>query len=147
MDRRSAATTNPSTGGANPFEMSRDILIPEIKYANILTHDAWGDAIGIAASGTTFPMLLSCEYSKGKLLVLTVPTDPADLYSLPSDILSVIRANLAANESVRIDSAPAQVSIFRYDNSTFILQNYSIHTRNRHPIDNGKRGGFARADR
>ena len=31
---------------ADPFEASRDILIPEIKYFNILTHDAWGDALG-----------------------------------------------------------------------------------------------------
>jgi len=35
-------------GEPDPFEAPRDILIPEIKYFNILTHDAWGDALGIS---------------------------------------------------------------------------------------------------
>ncbi len=109
---------------ADPFEASRDILIPEIKYSNILTHDAWGDALGISPGGTTFPVVLSCDYSKGKLYVLTIPHDPADLYAFPPTVLSVIRAALGSAEPIRIDSAPAQVALFRYDNNTFIVQNY-----------------------
>ena len=111
-------------GGTNRFEAPRDILIPEIKYYNILTHDAWGDALGISPGGTTYPFLLSCDYSKGKLYVLTIPNDPADLYALPPAVLSVIRASVGSAEPVRIDNAPAQVSLFRYDNNAFIVQNY-----------------------
>lgn len=110
--------------GSDPFEASREILIPEIKYFNILTHDAWGDALGISPGGTTYPVLLSCDYSKGKFYVLTIPNDPADLYALPSGALSVIRAALGSAEPIRIDNAPAQVALFRYDNNTFIVQNY-----------------------
>jgi hypothetical protein len=111
-------------GEPDPNEAQRDIFIPEIKYFNILTHDAWGDALGISAGGTTYPVVLSCDYSKGKFYVLTIPNDPADLYALPSTVLSVIRASLGAAEPIRIDSAPAQVAMFRYDNNTFIVQNY-----------------------
>jgi|CZKV01.1.fsa_nt_gi hypothetical protein len=111
-------------GEPDPFAAARDILIPEIKYANILTHDAWGDALGISPGGTTYPVVLSCDYSKGKFYVLTIPNDPADLYALPPTVLSVIRAALAKAEPVRIDNAPAQVALFRYDNNTFIVQNY-----------------------
>ena len=111
-------------GEPDPFAAARDILIPEIKYANILTHDAWGDALGISPGGTTYPVVLSCDYSKGKFYVLTIPNDPADLYALPPAVLSVIRAALAKAEPVRIDNAPAQVALFRYDNNTFIVQNY-----------------------
>jgi hypothetical protein len=111
-------------GEPDPFEAPRDILVPEIKYFNILTHDAWGDALGISPGGTTYPILLSCDYSKGKLYVLTIPNDPADLYALPSAVLSVIRATMGSAEPIRIDSAPAQVALFRYDNNTFIVQNY-----------------------
>jgi len=111
-------------GEPDPLAAARDILIPEIKYANILTHDAWGDALGISAGGTTYPVVLSCEYSKGKFYVLTIPNDPADLYALPPAVLSVIRAALGRTEPVRIDNAPAQVALFRYDNNTFIVQNY-----------------------
>ncbi len=116
--------TSQPAGTADPFEAPREILIPEIKYLNVLTHDAWGDALGISPGGTTYPILLSCDYSKGKLYVLTIPNDPADLYSLPSTVLSVIRASLGSAEPIRIDSAPAQVALFRYDNNTFIVQNY-----------------------
>jgi hypothetical protein len=107
-----------------PFEASRDILIPEIKYFNILTHDTWGDALGISPGGTTYPILLSCDYSKGKLYVLTTPNDPADLYVFPPAVLSVIRETLGSAEPIRLDNAPAQVALFRYDNNTFIVQNY-----------------------
>jgi hypothetical protein len=113
-----------ATPAPDPFEAPRDILIPEIKYLNVLTHDAWGDAMGISPGGTTYPMVLSCDYSKGKFYVLTIPNDPADLYALPPAVLSVIRAALGAAEPVRIESAPAQVALFRYDNNAFIVQNY-----------------------
>jgi hypothetical protein len=111
-------------GEPDPFEAPRDILIPEIKYFNILTHDAWGDALGISPGGTTYPIVLSCDYSKAKLYVLTIPNDPADLYALPPTVLSVIRAALGTAEPIRIDDGPAQVALFRYDNDAFIVQNY-----------------------
>jgi hypothetical protein len=113
-----------TAGVPDPFEAQREILIPEIKYFNILTHDAWGDALGISPGGTTYPIVLSCDYSKGKFYVLTIPNDPADLYTLPPSVLSVIRAAIGTAEPIRIDSAPAQVALFRYDNNTFIVQNF-----------------------
>lgn len=119
--RRNAALL---PGEPDPNAVARDIFIPEIKYENILTHDAWGNVLGISPGGTTYPVLLSCDYSKGKLYVLTVPNDPADLYSLPTNVLSVLRATIGSAEPIRLENAPAQVALFRYDNNTFILQNY-----------------------
>jgi len=113
-----------SRRGGAPNEAARDIFIPEIKYFNILTHDAWGDSLGVTAGGTTYPMVLSCDYSKAKLYVLTIPNDPADLYALPQGVLSAIRSAVGSAEPVRIDNAPAQVALFRYDNNMFIVQNY-----------------------
>jgi hypothetical protein len=109
---------------SNSLVAPRDILVPEIKYFNILTHDAWGDVLGVSPGGTTYPILLSCDYSKGKLYVLTIPNDPADLYAFPLPVLSVIREVLGSSEPVCLDRAPAQVALFRYDNNTFIVQNY-----------------------
>jgi hypothetical protein len=122
--RSAAGSQTNAAPVADPNEASRDILIPEIKYFNILTHDAWGDALGISTGGTTYPVVLSCDYSKGKFYVLTIPNDLADLYAFPSTVLSVIRAALGTAEPIRIDNAPAQVALFRYDNNTFIVQNY-----------------------
>lgn len=123
---RGPAAAQPAGGAAapDPFEASREILIPEVKYFNILTHDAWGDAMGVSPGGTTYPVVLSCDYSKGKFYVLTIPNDPADLYALPPSVLSVIRAALGSAEPIRLDSGPSQVALFRYDNNTFIVQNY-----------------------
>jgi len=122
--RGAGASQTNAPLAADSFEASRDIFIPEIKYFNILTHDAWGDTLGISPGGTTYPVLLSGDYSKGKFYVLNIPNDPADLYAFPSTVLSVIRAALGSAEPIRIDNAPAQVALFRYDNSTFIVQNY-----------------------
>jgi len=113
-----------AAAGPDPFEASRDTLIPEIKYFNVLTHDAWGEVMGVTPGGTTYPIVISCDYSKGKFYVLTIPNDPADLYALPPAVLSVIRAALGSAEPIRIESAPAQVALFRYDNGAFIVQNY-----------------------
>ena len=113
-----------SAGAPDPFEAPRDILIPEIKYFNVLTHDAWGDVLGVSPGGTTYPILLSCDYSRGKFYVLTIPNDPADLYAFPPGVLSIIRDALGSAEPVRLENAPAQVALFRYDNETFIVQNY-----------------------
>ena len=106
------------------MEAARDILIPEVKYSNILTHDAWGDVLGVSPGGTTYPIVLSCDYSKTKFYIFTIPNDSADLYALPPTVLSVIRAALGSAEPIRIESGPAQVALFRYDNNTFIVQNY-----------------------
>jgi len=119
-----AGQTNGAPRTVDPFEAARDILIPEINYFNVLTHDAWGDLLGVSPGGDTFPVVVSCDYSKGKLYVLTVPNDPADLYAFPPSALSVLRASLGAAEPVRIETAPAQVALFRYDNGAFIVQNY-----------------------
>ena len=119
-----AAQPNDVLQFQNALSAPRNILIPEIKYDNILTHDAWGNILGVSPGGTTYPILLSCNYSNGKFYVLTVPNDPADLYAFPPIVLSVIRQMLGASEPIRLDNAPAQVALFRYDNNAFIVQNY-----------------------
>ena len=59
-------------GEADPFEVARAVLIPEIKYFNILTHAASGDVPGASSGDTACQVVLSCNHSKGKLLVLTI---------------------------------------------------------------------------
>src|SRR5579862_5545956 len=83
-----------------------------------------GRCLGISPGGTTYPIVLSCNYSKGRFYVLTIPNDPADLYALPPSVLSVIRATIGSSEPIRIEDGPAQVALFRYDNNSFIVQNY-----------------------
>jgi len=99
-----------------------DILLPEIRY---FTNDSWEIVSAFTSptktSGT--PVLLSAKYSKGVFYVLTIPNALGDLYSYPPEVLRPIRQVLAGHMFVRLD-APSRVSIFVYDNDTFIVESF-----------------------
>jgi hypothetical protein len=97
-----------------------DVLIPEIIY---LTNDAWALVRGLA-SGNGYPLLIEDRYSKGILFVLTIPDNFADLYNLPPEVLSLIKYYTLGNFPVRLD-APAKVSLFAYDNQTFVVESFA----------------------
>ena len=63
------------------------------------------------------------RYSRGVLYVLNIPDNPGDLYQLPQAVTSAIRAYLQQDFPVRLN-APAQVSLFTYDNGSFIVQSF-----------------------
>ena len=103
-----------------------DILIPEIRYA---TNDSWEvvSALTSPARTTGTPILHSAKYSKGILYVLTIPQAQGDLYSLPVDVLTAIRNVICRDLYVRLE-APSQVSLFVYDNDTFIVESFREST-------------------
>jgi hypothetical protein len=75
------------------------------------------------ADNNTFPILLMNEYGKGKLLVLTIPANFTDLYEMPEPALNAIRSYVIGDFPVRIE-APAKVSLFAYDNRSFIVESF-----------------------
>lgn len=95
------------------------IVFPEIRF---FTNDSWALIRGVA-NAKGFPILLMNRYSRGILYVLNVPDNPGDLYNLPQPVTSVIKSYLQESFPVRIDSA-SQVSLFAYDNRTFIVQSF-----------------------
>ncbi len=95
------------------------IDFPEIRY---FTNDAWPLVRG-AAQAYGVPILLMDRYSRGALYVLDIPDNPGDLYELPQPVLNALRTSLQSDFPVRID-APARVSLFAYDNGTFIVQSF-----------------------
>jgi hypothetical protein len=103
----------------NDASSGRDILFPEIRF---YTNDSWALIRGVA-SAHGVPILLMNRYSRGVLYVLNIPDNIGDLYNLPQPVLGVIRSYLQEDFPVRID-APAQVSLFAYDNGTFVVQSF-----------------------
>jgi hypothetical protein len=97
----------------------KPILFPQIRF---LTNDAWPVVRGIA-DNNAFPVLLMDQYSRGKLFVLTIPDNFTDLYEMPVPALNAIRSYIMGDFPVRIES-PAQVSLFAYDNGTFIVESF-----------------------
>jgi hypothetical protein len=95
------------------------ILFPQIRF---LTNDAWPVIRGIA-NNNAFPILLMDHYGKGRLLVLAIPGNFTDLYEVPEPALNAIRSYLMGDFPVRIE-APAKVSLFAYDNGSFIVESF-----------------------
>lgn len=108
---------NPLAGS----EIAKPILFPEISF---ITNDAWYVLAGVAG-GNGYPILISDKYSRGTLYVLTIPDAFTDLYNMPAAALGVIRNTLCQGLPVALTGAtPAYVSLFEYDNGTFIVQNF-----------------------
>jgi hypothetical protein len=95
------------------------VLFPELHF---FTNDTWAVVRGVAGA-KGFPILLMNHYSKGTFYVLAVPENIADLYNLPSGVTSAIKSYLLQDFPVRIE-APAQVSLFTYDNGTFVVESF-----------------------
>lgn len=102
---------------------TKKILIPQIKY---LTNDSWEVASAIDGPNG-WPLLHEADYGKGRLLVLTIPENYADLYQLPEPVLTKIRALVAANQFAQLQG-PGNVSLFLYDNKTLIVESFRDET-------------------
>jgi hypothetical protein len=95
------------------------LLIPQLTYR---TNDSW-ELISALAGDNGWPLLHDADYAKGHLFVLVVPENPADFYRYPATALNEIRRVLTAQLPVRLE-APAKVSLFTYDNGSFVVHNF-----------------------
>jgi hypothetical protein len=98
------------------------ILFPEVHF---YTNEDWAVVRGLAA-GRGVPLLLMDKYGQGTLYVWTLPENLNDLYRLPTDVLDAIRRYLDPGLPVRLEG-PAKVSLFTYDNDTFVVESYLDH--------------------
>lgn len=102
----------------------KDILIKKLRY---FTNDSWSVlSCGRPLTGGTnnFPFMLRGKYSEGNIYVIDVPEDYSDLYVLPEGALNQIRNIMCKALPVRIEG-PAYVSVFLYDNNTFIVESFA----------------------
>jgi hypothetical protein len=108
-----------SIGWRGTFNGDTEILIPQIAY---LTNDSW-ELISGMDGGLGWPFLHKADYSKGTLYILTIPENFADIYNLPSEVLSEIRKTLSEDLYARLEG-PARISLFLYDNHTLIVESF-----------------------
>jgi len=102
-----------------PGRPAQPVLVPEVHF---FTNDSWPIVRGVA-SDHGFPMMLMNRYSRGILMLLTIPENIGDLYNLPQPMVTRIKAYMLPDAAVRID-APSRVALFTYDNGAFIVENY-----------------------
>jgi hypothetical protein len=116
---RKALVKDFKAGWGRPSTSAKPILIPQIQY---LTNDSW--ELASALDGPNgWPILHEAQYSKGKLNVLVIPDNFADLYQLPAPILNKIRAVLGGQMNVQIEG-PGNIAIYVYDNNTCIVESF-----------------------
>jgi hypothetical protein len=108
-----------SIGWRGIYGCDTEIMIPQINY---LTNDSW-ELISGMNGGLGWPFLHKADYSKGTLYILTIPENFADIYNLPSEVLSEIRKTLSEDLYARLEG-PARISLFLYDNNTLIVESF-----------------------
>lgn len=116
---RKALVTDFKTGSGHLSKSMQEILIPQITY---LTNDSW-EEISAIKGATGWPIVHRAQYSKANLYVLTIPDNFSDLYQYPADVLNQIRSIVSSDLNVKIEG-PSQISLFCYDNGTFIVQSF-----------------------
>jgi hypothetical protein len=100
-------------------DSDKAILIPQIGYR---TNDSW-ELVSAIDGDNGWPLLHDADYVKGHLYVLTVPENFADFYAYPEPALNAIRRVITAHLPVQLE-APSKVSLFTYDNGTFVVENF-----------------------
>jgi hypothetical protein len=108
-----------AVGWGRPVRSRNPVLLPQIGY---LTNDSW-EEVSFLSNGMGWPLLHEADYASGKLYVLTVPDNPADLYELPAEVLNRVRQVLCDGLPVRLEG-PARVCLFPYDNGVFIAESF-----------------------
>ena len=103
-------------------EGSKDVLLPQLRYP---TNDSW-EEVSALDGPNGYPLVLHADYGKGRLFVLTIPDNFADLYDLPAPVLDHIRGLLSQGLPVRL-SGPSGVSLFAYDNGAFVVHSFLPH--------------------
>lgn len=103
----------------DPGKTAPDVLFSDIRF---YTNDTWPLIRGVS-NAYGVPILMMNRYSRGILYVLNIPENPGDLYVLPQGLTQAIRSYLLADLPVELD-APDRVSLFEYDNGTFVVESF-----------------------
>ncbi len=107
------------SGWREVVEGEKAILIPQIGYR---TNDSW-ELVSALDGDNGWPLLHDADYGAGQFQVLTIPENFADLYHYPEAPLNAIRRTLTDHLPVVLE-APSKVSLFVYDNGTFVVHNF-----------------------
>ena len=99
------------------------IIFPIVHF---LTNQSWNqvNAYESKSPANAYPIVISDIYDKGWIYVLALPDNIADLYRLPPTVLNAIRNQILGGFPIRLTDAPAQVSLFAYDNNAFVVQSF-----------------------
>ena len=80
--------------------------------------------VGLVAGEHTYPLMTEDSYSKGRLFILNVPENFADLYKLPKDVWAAIAKHISMGQRVYM-AADGKHSFLAYNNGCYAIQSYN----------------------
>ena len=116
---RKASASEFRAGWGPAIQIHKELLFPQIHY---LTNDSW-EVVSALDDTNGWPLLHRADYSKGRLLVLTVPDNFIDFYHLPSPVLDVLRQHIAGHLDVSLEG-PSEIALLVYDNQSFVIESF-----------------------
>jgi hypothetical protein len=116
---RVASVSHFIVGRGDVSTSAAPMLIPQITYR---TNDSW-ELVSAIDGDSGWPVLHDADYLDGQLQVLTIPENFSDFSNYPEPVLNAIRRTLTSALPVKLE-APGKVSLFVYDNHTFIVHNF-----------------------
>lgn len=102
-----------SVKGANP------VSFPIMEFRNNAT---WGALCKGLKNEESYTLLTEDTYGDGKMMMLVVPDSFTDIREIPKEVLGRMRREFQVN-GIYLEGDP-NVSLFVYDNDTFLLYNY-----------------------
>lgn len=101
------------------------------------TNATWAD-VSVVCGEYNFPLLSEDNYGKGRLFVLNLPDNFADLYKLPMQVWAAIGKMASMGQEIYIAS-DEKVSLFAYDNDCYAMYSFTdkpttvrVYVRNNH---------------
>lgn len=116
---RKASAREFAVGRGAAFSAEKEMIIPQLDY---LTNDSW-EIISALDDTNGWPILHFSDYSKGEFYVWIIPDNFIHLYQLPVPVLNCLRQVTAGHLDVQLEG-PGEVSLFVYDNNSFIVESF-----------------------
>lgn len=101
------------------FINGQKVTVPLLKY---MTNSA-DSIISLCGNDDNFPLFLKNRYGNGIVYTLNVPDSYSDIFNYPQEILTAIRQYLMSGLELFLECRE-KISIFLYDNNTFILESF-----------------------
>lgn len=99
-----------------------DVLFEVLQYK---TNASWAN-VSVINGAYNFPLLSEDDYGQGRLFILNVPENFADLYKLPVEVWTAVSKHLSMGHELYAASNE-QVSLFAYDNHVYGIESYASH--------------------
>ncbi|MBR3642570.1 MAG: hypothetical protein IKN57_03585 [Parasporobacterium sp.] len=96
-----------------------EIMIEALDYK---TNATWADVL-LLSGEDNFPILTEDFYGKGRLLILNIPENFADLYKLPADVAGILCGEIASGQPLYMASEP-KWSLICSDNEVFCVHSF-----------------------